>query len=584
MDYPTMKTKADNQIAPAQSNYDVVICGGGLAGQTLGRQLKLTLPQLSILILEKGLFPKPHALATVGESTIETSSFYLGDVLQLRDHLEDDHLRKFGLRFLWTDEEACLADQPEIGLSNFASFISYQIDRGKLENHLYVENQAMGIEQKTGVSVQDIDLNTGDTLHQVRYQVSDHSDVEHTVTTRWVIDAMGRRRYIHKKLNNLLPSKRVHSSAWFHIEGLLDIADIVPDAQQHWHQRVPSSKRLYATNHLMGDGYWVWIIPLSSNYTSIGIVASEPFHEIADFSTLETAMDWLYDMEPVLYEHLQKYPVADFGAIRDFTFSAKQVFSHDRWACTGDSALFSDPFYAPGMAMVSYQNTMITTMIELDHEGQLNEGLVQQYDAFVRGVNEYDTYLIQTPYDYFEHPHIFSFRFLWAFALATGLTYPQAFNQLYLYPDMNEQMRQIVGHVAGWAFRLEFFFKDWAARTQNRFSFQFIDYLSLDFLRTLYDQNTKPYDDFATVLENFKFAVDTLEEFVQIIFLFAVRDVMPEEESKFPTPLWINPQAISLNPARWAQDGLFQTKSTPRDLSEMQTQIESLYIFDEQPA
>jgi hypothetical protein len=48
-----------------------------------------------------------------------------------------------------------------------------------------------------------------------------------------------------------------------------------------------------STNHLLGKGYWVWIIPLASGATSIGIVADPQFHPYAEFNTFERAMQWL---------------------------------------------------------------------------------------------------------------------------------------------------------------------------------------------------------------------------------------------------------------------------------------------------
>ena len=51
--------------------YDVVICGGGLAGMCLARQLKLENSAISVLILEKNPFPVREAAHKVGESTVE---------------------------------------------------------------------------------------------------------------------------------------------------------------------------------------------------------------------------------------------------------------------------------------------------------------------------------------------------------------------------------------------------------------------------------------------------------------------------------------------------------------------------------
>ena len=57
---------------PADS-YDVAILGGGLAGLTLGIQLKQARPETSIFIAEKRKGPAPEAAFKVGESTVEVS-------------------------------------------------------------------------------------------------------------------------------------------------------------------------------------------------------------------------------------------------------------------------------------------------------------------------------------------------------------------------------------------------------------------------------------------------------------------------------------------------------------------------------
>ncbi len=72
---------------PADS-YDVAILGGGLAGLTLGIQLKAGRPETSIFIAEKRKGPAPEAAFKVGESTVEVSAHYFADTVGAREHME----------------------------------------------------------------------------------------------------------------------------------------------------------------------------------------------------------------------------------------------------------------------------------------------------------------------------------------------------------------------------------------------------------------------------------------------------------------------------------------------------------------
>ena len=45
-----------------------------------------------------------------------------------------------------------------------------------------------------------------------------------------------------------------------------------------WQARCEPQARWLSTNHLVGAGYWVWLIPLGSGATSVGIVTDETIH------------------------------------------------------------------------------------------------------------------------------------------------------------------------------------------------------------------------------------------------------------------------------------------------------------------
>ena len=136
--------------------YDVVICGGGLAGLTLARQLKLQKPNISVVVLDKMARPLPEASFKVGESTVEVGAFYLANTLQLTDYFEEQHLVKLGLRYFFNNAAPNFQDRPELGLSEFHLPNSYQIDRGKLENDLRAFNEEKGVELRENCAVNEI--------------------------------------------------------------------------------------------------------------------------------------------------------------------------------------------------------------------------------------------------------------------------------------------------------------------------------------------------------------------------------------------------------------------------------------------
>src|SRR5580700_6384347 len=151
------------------TEYDVVICGGGLAGLCLARQLKRERNDISVLVLEKNRFPVREAAHKVGESTVEIAGFYFREILQLKDYFKNEQYTKCGLRYFFKEGFDDFALYPEVGLSEYASIDSYQIDRGKLENDLYLLNKQNGVSIKDDVSVSDIILNEGDVNHEVVY-------------------------------------------------------------------------------------------------------------------------------------------------------------------------------------------------------------------------------------------------------------------------------------------------------------------------------------------------------------------------------------------------------------------------------
>ena len=135
------------------TTHDAVILGGGLAGLCLALQLRSEFPDMDIVVLERHAHPLPLAAHKVGESTVEIAAHYLAETLGLREHLETEHIRKFGFRFFFSDGRSDLENVTELGVRRVLPTSSYQIDRGIFENFLGDEARRRGIDFRDDVKI-----------------------------------------------------------------------------------------------------------------------------------------------------------------------------------------------------------------------------------------------------------------------------------------------------------------------------------------------------------------------------------------------------------------------------------------------
>jgi flavin-dependent dehydrogenase len=557
-------------MIPNKSKYDVIICGGGLAGLTLARQLKVEFPELATLVIEKRTFPKPIATYKVSESTTEIASFYFREDLQLQSYFKNAHFKKLGFRFILGDGQEEWTKRPEIGLSTYPPYDSLQMDRGVLENDLYEINKVSGVEIIDDTAITDIEINENaqDNIVSIK---KDNQTFD--LRCRWVVDAMGRRLFFHNKYNLTKKMETPHNAAWFRVKGRFDVDDMVSKENTKYHNHVPYKNRYYSTFHIMGQGYWVWLIPLNSGHTSIGIVTSEAYHDFSSYNTKTKAKAWLEKHEPAIAKHLENFKMEDFLRNKNYSHSATRVASIDRWACTGEAAVFADPLYSPGSNMIGYENNCIVDMIRKDLNHTLDEQHVNRLSQFIISQNEWLIDHIQGSYPYFGHQQVYTLAYLWSVVIGWSLDCPQMFNKTFLDINVKTQLDKENANIIFALGRMKKLFQDWHKVANNTFTFDFIDYLGIPFILDIFKRNLEPNKSLETLLEDRIHTVERLEEFAQVIFLIVIKDVMPEKLDLFQASIWLNVNAISLNPDAWEEDGLFKPKTKPRDLTVVQNQI-----------
>ncbi len=429
--------------ASADTRVDVVILGGGLAGLTLALQLRDTLPDLDVLILERKTLPWPEAAHKVGESTVEIGAHYFADVLGLRQHLQEQHLPKFGFRFFCSEGRRDLDQVTEIGASHHLSVPSYQIDRGIFENFLAAEVQRRGARFVDSAAVRSVELADDESAHGVTYVTADE---RRHVRARWVVDASGRAGLIKRKLDLAEGNDHEAHAVWFRISDRITIDDWVDD--EDWQARCNPRSRWLSTNHLVGEGYWVWLIPLSSGSHSVGIVADSARHPLATMDSFPRAMEWLREHQPRLFDDLdgKRDRLQDFAYRKRFSYGCKQVFSAHRWALTGEAGLFLDPFYSPGSDFIAIGNTYITELVERDWRGEPLRRHAQTFDQLYRSFYRSTLALYTHQYPIFGDPEVLPVKVIWDYTYYWGIMAQLFFHRRLADLDALAELRGELAH------------------------------------------------------------------------------------------------------------------------------------------
>lgn len=346
-------------------HYDVVVIGGAFSGATTALTLKSKRPETRVLIIEKTVeFDRK-----VGESTTEVSSCYMTRILGLTHYLGHHQLAKQGLRLWFSDG----ADQPfedcvEVGSFYHSRLPGFQVDRSKLDSHLLELATQAGCELWRPAKVMKVDLN-GANGQSVSATVDGS---ERTATSRWIVDAAGRATMLARKLGHFRPNNEHPINAvWARFTGVKqweghEVQLRFPNyAKRCWNSRE------WATNHLLGRGWWVWIIPLRGGDVSAGIVYDNRIFKLPEGATLAER----------LHAHILGHPVGreifgearaiegDVHALSMLPYHSEKVCG-DGWAMVGDAAGFIDPLYSPGLDFCSYTSFYVADLLAKSLAGE----------------------------------------------------------------------------------------------------------------------------------------------------------------------------------------------------------------------
>jgi flavin-dependent dehydrogenase len=556
-----------------QFDYDVIILGGGMAGLTLAMQIKQKQATISIAILEMRKKDAPLAAHKVGESTVELGTYYLREVLQLKDYLEKNHLHKHGLRFYFSPQVKEIIDKRvEYGARNELFVPSHQIDRGLFENDLVKMVSDLDVEIKLGAKIRDANLS--DEGHIVHFEQDGKTN---KLTSKWIVDATGRANFLKRKEGLRKDVPHNINAVWFRIEGEIDIEDW--SENEAWKNYINPGLRRLGTVHFMGKGYWVWFIPLQSGNTSIGIVADPRFHDFTSLNKLEKAFDWLEKNEPLCAKHLtdKKDKILDFKVLKNFSYNSELFYSTDNWGLVGEAGAFLDPFYSPGADFIALANTWMSDLIVRENKGEDVYTRTIVYENVYAQLFENWLPIYQEKYELFDNAQVMSVKITWDFgvywAIPSLLFTNEGFINLNILKALFTTQNSFGERFGKLNKQVQDFYLDWGHAENKPFADIYIDPMAVPFIAEF--QKGMEF-----IHESDEKLINKLEENLTVLEKMAAETfrIVSTKLKGTPSDLPVDPYQMSLKLKKEELVTLGNSDSALSLDSEMSNAISSLWL------
>ncbi len=235
-----------------------------------------------------------------------------------------------------------------------------------------------------------------------------------SVGCRWVIDATGRANLLGRKLGLISKNEQHPTSAfWGRFRNLRHIDDLAARGPVEWARRNVASRRL-GTNHYVGRGYWVWVIPHGHGETSVGVVWDRRLLALHERPDREQAFrDFLAELVP--FNELlpgAELRSEDFRYYSNLPYATTQYMG-EGWALVGDAAVFLDPYYSPGLDHCAFSVEATAEIVARQLAGESIVARTKEHnETFVRSYWRFFEAIYRDKYYYMGEADLLSAAFL----------------------------------------------------------------------------------------------------------------------------------------------------------------------------
>ena len=310
--------------------YDAIVIGGGPGGASSAARLA----QLGrrVLLVERDHFPRYQ----IGESLLPATLPLLAKIGAARAIRDAGFVEKFAAEFVTFDgskqQRYPFADGLRDGPPS-----AYQVERERFDEILLTNARSHGVEVRQGVEARSVNFSGRSVRVQLRpsretreaSQTNDANDTQ--AKAAFLIDASGRGTLVarHAKTRCMDPELQNYS-AFTYVKGAA---------------RASGRAAGDISIVISPEGWW-WLIPLSNDVTSVGMVA--PTRTLEGKRPDEDYFDKKRAESSYLMARLEgSTRIAPVRVRSNYSYRVESLVG-DRWALVGDAAGFIDPVFSSG--------------------------------------------------------------------------------------------------------------------------------------------------------------------------------------------------------------------------------------------
>jgi flavin-dependent dehydrogenase len=344
---------------------EVLIIGAGPSGSVAASYLHNL--GFKIKVVEKDVFPR----FVIGESLLPKCMHHFEEV-GLLDALKTHGFEvKAGARFL-KEGKICSFDFSKKHTKGWDW--TWQVPRADFDKVLTDALLDRGVDIAFENEVVQVNFKGSQSTTIVKDRKGELTSIK----AKYIVDSSGYGRVLPRLLDldkpSLLPK---HSSIFTHVKDL---------------RRPKGTEGTLISFDIVSQETWLWVIPFSNGYTSIGFVGPTDFiesfegsnalriNEMMGLSKYFSARfkDLDYDFEPKM--------------IKNFSKSVKQIYGKG-YVLTGNSAEFLDPVFSSGVTFATESALLAAKLISRELQGKEVDWEIEYSDYIKEGVDVFTTYV-----------------------------------------------------------------------------------------------------------------------------------------------------------------------------------------------